>query len=170
MTKVRVAVRPSLLLVGVSSGFLGCGSSNPAASDGAWTQVAEKTACEAMNPHECRGVYGFTVTPDGHYVVGPADDGTRITGSISDSERARLAEGAAQVAGRLPGSPQCDGPGTVPGVGDEVDLTDARGVVWQVYELTLEGTCFRGTRDGATRLHDDLEALMASYYPRPFPR
>ncbi len=169
MRKVRVAVQLSSLAAAIASGVLACGSSNPAASDPSWTQVAEKTACEAMNPRECRGVYGFTVTPDGHYVVGPADDGTRIEGSISDSERARLSEDAARVAGRLGGSPQCDGPGSVPGVGDEVDLTDARGVVWPVYQLTLKGTCYRGARDDATRLHDDLGTLMASYYPRPFP-
>jgi hypothetical protein len=122
-----------------------------------------------MNPRECRGVYGFTVTPHGHYVVGPADDGTRIEGSISDSERARLSEDVAQVAGRLGGAPQCDGAGSVPGVGDEVDLTDAGGVVWLVYQLTLKGACTLGPRDAATRLHDDLQALMASYDPQPFP-
>ncbi len=170
MTNLRVVLRLLLLVAASAAGLAACGSPDPAGSDASWTQVAEKTSCEAMNPVWCRGTYGFTVTPDGHYVVGPADDGTRIEGSISDSERTRLSADVAQVAGRLGGSPQCDGPGSVPGVGDEVDLTDARGVVWQVYALTLQGTCYRGTRDGANRLHDDLETLLASYYPRPFPR
>ncbi len=169
MRKIRVAVQVSSLAAAIA-GFLACGSSDPAASDAAWTQFAEKTACEAMDPHQCRGAYGFTVTLDGRYFVGPADDGTRIEGSISDSERARLSGDVARVAGRLGGSPQCDGPASVPGVGDEVDLTDARGVVWPVYALGMMGTCTLGTRDAATRLHDDLETLLASYYPRPFPR
>jgi hypothetical protein len=170
MRTIRVAVQPSSLAAAFAAGLVACGSSNPASSDAPWTQVAEQTACEAMNPHQCRGVYGFTVTPDGHYLVGPADDGTTTAGSISDSERARLSGDAAQVAGSLGGSPVCEGTGSVPGVGDEVALTDARGAVWKVYELTLSGACTLGPRDAATRLHADLQALMASYYPRPFPK
>ena len=169
MTNLGVFLRLFPVVGASAAGFAGCGAANPVASDPSWTQVAEKTSCEAMNPVWCRGIYGFTLTPDGHYVVGPADDGTRIEGTISDSERTRLSGDVAHVAGRLAGTPQCGGPGGVPGVGDEVDLTDAGNAVWKVYELTLNGSCTLGPRDAANRLHDDLQALMASYYPRPFP-
>ncbi len=168
MTKVRV-VRSSALLALIASGLVACGSASPATPDTPWIRVSEKTSCETMNPRECRGVYGFAVTPDGHYVVGPADDGTTVAGPITDSDRARLSGDVALVAGRLGRSPECGGAPSVPGGGDEVDLTDGQGVVRPVYAFTLKGVCTLGTRDGATRLHDDLQAMMTVCYPRPFP-
>jgi hypothetical protein len=172
MKKVRVTVGSRAILGSVGAVALGlaaCGMQDPAGPDASWTQVTERTACEAMNPSFCAGTYGFTVMSDGRYTVGPADNGTQVGGSISDSAHARLSADAARVAGGLGGSQQCDTAGSVPGVGDAVDLTDAYGALWRVYDLGVKGTCFRGGRDPATRLHDDLRALMVSYYPRPFP-
>jgi hypothetical protein len=122
-----------------------------------------------MNPSFCAGAHGFTVTSDGRYTVGPADSGAQIGGSISDPERVQLSADAAQVAVGLGGGRQCDTAGSVPGVSDTVDLTDSRDGVSRVYDLGSRGTCYRGGRDQAIRLHDDLKVLLLEYYPRPFP-
>jgi len=166
-----MAVRTVLgvVLATAALGLGACGGQNPGAADAAWVQVAERTSCEALNPSYCAGLYGFTVTSDGRYVVGPADDGAQAVGSISGAERAQLSADAALVVGSLGGGLQCDGAGSVPGVSDAVDLTDSRDGLSRVYDLGLKGTCYRGGRDHATRLHDDLKALLLKYYPRPFP-
>jgi len=159
----------ALLAVAAAAGALSaCGSESPGGPDVTWVQVTERTACEALPSPFCVGVYGFTVTSDGRYTVGPADDGTRLEGSLTDEERIRISSDAAQLAASLGVDEMCDASGTVAGVGDSIDLTDSRNVVTRVYDLGLK-TCYRGGRARATQLHSDLAALMARYYPRPFP-
>lgn len=144
-----------------------CGS--PSAPDSSWVQVAEHTACEALAPQYCTGAFGFTVLNDGRFTVGPSDAGTTLTGSITDPERSQLSADAAQVSTSLTTTPLCDAAQTTPGVGDRVDLTDSRAGAVAVYEVGIGSVCFRAGRDQATKLHTDLAALMAKYYPRPFP-
>ncbi|MFI5184413.1 MAG: hypothetical protein ACHQNV_08445 [Vicinamibacteria bacterium] len=148
-------------------GMAACGS--PSAPDASWVQVAEHTACEAMNPQYCTGAFGFTVASDGRYTVGPADGGAAVSGSITSAERAQLSSDAALVSASLTSNPTCDPGPRIPGVGDRVDFVDSRGGTVPVYELGLGGVCYRASRDAAARLHADLAALMAKYYPRPFP-
>ena len=153
----------------VALGSTSCGSGNPGGPDATWVQVTEKTACEALVPAYCVGLYGFTVTSDGRYTVGPADGGAKLEGSLADKERVLIASDADALATNLGAAEVCDSSGTVPGVGDSVDLTDSRNVVTRVYALGLT-TCYRGGRAQATQLHKDLAGLMAQYYPRPFPQ
>jgi hypothetical protein len=145
-----------------------CGSGNPGGPDVTWVQLTETTACEALSPAFCVGVYGFTVTSDGRYTVGPAGDGTTLAGTLTDAERGRVSADAASLVASLGSAQVCDSTGAVPGVGDSIDLTDSRDVVTRVYDLGLK-TCYRGGRAQATQLHTALQALMARYYPRPFP-
>ena len=152
----------------VALGLAACGSDSPGGPDRTWVQVTERTACEALAPAFCVGVYGFTVRSDGRYSAGPADDGTKLEGSLTDAERVRISSDAAALVASLGVAEVCDSAGAVPGVGDSVDLTDSRDVVTRVYELGLKA-CYRGGRALATQLHSDLSALMARYYPRPFP-
>ena len=156
------------LLAAATAALSACGSGSPGGPDVTWVQVTEKTACEALVPAFCVGLYGFTVTSDGRYTAGPADDGTKLEGSLTDTERVRLSSDAAALAANLGVAEVCDSAGTVPGVGDSVDMYDSRNMVTRVYDLGLK-TCYRGGRTRATQLHDDLAALMARYYPRPFP-
>jgi hypothetical protein len=146
-----------------------CGMETPDGPGASWIQVTERTTCEALNPSFCTGIYGFTVMNDGRYTVGPANDGTQVGGSLTDAERSALSREADMVAAGLGGSQQCDTVGTVAGVSDAVDLTDSSHAVSRVYEIGVRRTCYRGGRDRAIQLHDDLRALMARYYPRPFP-
>jgi hypothetical protein len=145
-----------------------CGMTAPS---GGWSQVKEQTTCEALAPAFCVGAFGFTVQNDGRFTVGPADDGSMVSGALSASERAQVASDVALVSADLAGASQCDGGGAVPGVSDKVDLVDVTAGTVRVFDLggTVGSTCYRGGRDNAVRLHTDLSALMSRYYPRPFP-
>jgi len=166
ITPVRT---PAFLEMILAMALAGCGVPNPTEPDAFWMQVREETSCEALNPNYCMGLYGFTVMNDGRYTVGPADNGNEIRGILVDSERAALFRNAALVAGGVTGSADCDQVATIPGVRDVVDVTGRQNIISRVYDLSFQGTCYRGGRDAATRLHAGLSALMAKYYPRPFP-
>src|SRR5262245_6964543 len=146
-----------------------CGA--PGAPDTGFAQVSERTTCEALTARFCVGAFGFTVMSDGRFTVGPADDGSTLVGSLTGSEQAQLSADVAQISANLTGSEECDSVPSVPGVSDRVDVVDLRHGTVRVYDLggTLGLVCYRGGRDAATRLHADLGALLARYYPRPFP-
>ena len=144
-----------------------CG--NPSAPDASWVQVKEQTACEALSPQYCTGAFGFTVASDGRYTVGPADGGATLTGSITAGERTQLSADAALVSTSLTTNAICDPSPRIPGIGDRVDLVDSRAGTVPVYEVGVGSICYRAGRDAALRLHTDLAAVMARYYPRPFP-
>jgi len=164
MFVVRLPRRIAPLLALASAA---CGS--PSAPDSGWTQVSEHTACEALAPQYCTGAFGFAVQEDGRFTVGPSDSGATLTGTITAVERSRISSDAALVSASLTMTALCDEAHTIPGVGDRVDLTDTRAGTIPVYEAGLGGVCYRAGRDQAVKLHADLSALMAKYYPRPFP-
>lgn len=147
----------------------GCGS--PGSTDSGWAQVSERTTCEALLSRFCVGAFGFTVQSDGRFTVGPADDGTTITGALTGTELAALSADATRVSAGLPGSPQCEPVSSVPGVSDRVELVDLRQGPVLVYDLggTPGSVCYRGGREAAIRLHADLGGLLVQHYPRPFP-
>jgi hypothetical protein len=109
------------------------------------------------------------VQSDGHFAVGPSDTGATLSGSVTSSERDQLSADAAVVSASLTTTERCDLAQAVPGVGDRVDLLDARSGAVAVYQAGVSGVCYRSGRDAALKLHSDLALLMAKYYPRPFP-
>jgi hypothetical protein len=150
-----------------------CGQSPPVANG--WLQVKEQTQCEALNPSFCVGTYGFTLRRDGTYVVGPAPDGSVMSGSVPATDRARIDADVSALEGQ---DQECESAVTVPGVVDTVDLTTPNHSptgptvsLLLVFDLgsTPNRTCYVGGRDHVIRLHDDLRALMARYYATPFP-
>lgn len=164
MTRLARRLSPLVALWAIA-----CGSGSPSAPDPSWVQVAEHATCEALNPRLCAGAFGFTVQSDGHFVVGPADDGTTATGSITEAERARLSVEAAQVSATLTTTPVCDPTETIAGIGDRVDFVDSRAGTIPVYERGVGSICYRAGRQQVQALHTDLVTLMGKYYPRPFP-
>jgi hypothetical protein len=150
-----------------SASFLvACGSSQPPAVD--WKEVDEATTCEALNPASCVGAAGFRVSVDGSWTAGPSASGDMRRGTVTSEERVRLATDVLQIS--VGAAQQCDSAGNVPGVSDIVDLTLTQQGPLRVYEkgTTPNQVCYRGGRDAAARLHDDLNALMLKYYPQPF--
>lgn len=140
---------------------------------GRWQQVYAQVNCEAMRPNDCRGMYGFTVTPDGRFTVGNGEIGPTLTGSISAAERSRLNQLAGQVAaGGTRQAPTCVRAHTVPGLHDEVELTLPGAAPLVVYDRgSLPGKfCFLHHQQTADALHTLMQQLMAKYYPVPFPK
>lgn len=137
--------------------------------ESAWTQVSEHTGCEALSPQFCVGAFGFTVRSDGGFTVGPAGGGQALTGSLTDAERVQLSADAEAVATHLTTDLACDRTALIPGVTDRIDLVSGGLETVSVYQVNPGAVCYRSPRDAALRLHADLAALMAKYYPRPFP-
>jgi hypothetical protein len=138
----------------------------------AWTSLTEKTACGSADPRNCAGAYGFTVTHDGRYTIGPAPGGQTATGQIDGSSLAQLNGDALMFAGVDPATTaSCGGGISIAGVADDVQLTLADGTGFAPYGLfTDQGSdCTRGDRTSALQLHVDLRALMGKYYTTPFP-
>src|SRR5690349_19342080 len=102
----------------VVAGLISCRSLQQA-DPVSWTDVREQTSCEALNPAYCTGAYGFALTKDGIYQVGPAPDGIQVNAAITDSERNQLSADVASLSGDLT-TARCDSAGTVPGVSDAV--------------------------------------------------
>ena len=156
-----------LALFGAALGFAGCsGTDSP---DVTWTEVSERTGCEALNPQFCVGAYGFTVRSDGSYTVGPAGGGETLTGSVTGDERTRLSADAVAAAASITEQTSCDRTALVPGVADRVDLVAVPAGTVPVYQVNPGAICYRAAREASYTLHDDLAALMRKYYPRPFP-
>jgi hypothetical protein len=135
---------------------------------GGWTQVREVTTCEALNPSACVGAAGFTVRSDGTWVAGPSSSGATANGTLTATEKTLIASDVSVIDSQR--GTQCDAGSVVPGVSDLVEVTLLGGDMLRVFEkgTTPNQTCFRGGRDAAGRLHDDVTALMAKYYPKPF--
>jgi hypothetical protein len=160
MHKVRT---PFGLLLFLTAQLPGCGAGVLGSS---WVQVREQTACEAMNPQYCVGRYGFTVHNDGTFLVGPADSGVTMSGGLSAAELAQISSDAGALSSsNLRGAPECDSGRIIPGTGLSVDMT----LNDQTLVKVVENLCYRGGRDRAVKLRDDIETLTQKYYPRPFP-
>lgn len=158
-----------IALAWAAAALVACGS--PSAPDPAWAQVTEHTTCEALVAQYCTGAFGFTVHSDGHFTVGPAENGASLTGVLTELEWRQVSTDVAEVSSNLAASPQCDPAQTIPGITDQIDLMDPRQGSVRVYDLggTIGNLCYRGGRQQAAKLHTDLGALTSKYYPRPFP-
>jgi len=119
-----------------------------------------------MDPRYCVGHYGFTVHNDGTFLVGPADNGVTMGGGLSATELAQLSSDAGALSSsNLRGAQECDSGRIIPGTGLSVDMT----LNDQTTVTVVDNLCYRGGRDRAVRLRDDVNALTQKYHPRPFP-
>jgi hypothetical protein len=155
--------KPLGFLLFLTTQLPGCGAGVLGSS---WVDVREQTACEAMNPQYCVGRYGFTVRNDGSFLVGPAEDGVTMGGGLSAAELAQISSDAGALSSsNLRGAPECDSGRVIPGSGLSVDIT----LNDQTTVTVVQNLCYRGGRDRAVKLRDDLDGLTQKYYPRPFP-
>lgn len=143
--------------------LVACDTFRPVGSD--WLQVQEQTTCEALQPSACVGAFGFTLTRDGAVFLADHKD----PASLPASERTQLAGEIAALD--LGARVECDASPTIPGVTDHVDVTMTDGSVVRVFDkgTTPNQTCYRGGREAAIRLHDDVAAQMAKLYGTTIP-
>src|SRR5271165_2641770 len=86
--------------------------------------VTVSTSCEAMVPAYCQGRFGFRVTADGAFLVGPEPTGRSVSGHLRNAESRALRSAATQVlAGINALLVECHIRPAVPGVGERVDVS-----------------------------------------------
>jgi hypothetical protein len=143
-----------------------------ATASAAWLEVREQTACEAMQDGYCLGRYGFTIKHDGTFIAGPSGRGIKTEGRLERQELQRLREFIGQLSTMLPSEEKNCGPGGLPGIKDQMDITFSDGQVVRAYDLggSVGKVCYIGARDRVHKLHEYLHKLMTRYYPVPFPK
>lgn len=132
--------------------------------------VVVSTSCEAMVPDYCRGKFGFRVTSDGAWQVGPGPGGRSLAGHLREAERLALQSATARVLDSIPtSSVECHVRPAIPGVGESVMVsTQARTVVFRGAGGWLDRACAPGDATADARLFALADWLMRRYYPRPF--
>lgn len=139
-----------------------------------WRSVTINVTCEGKEPALCRGNFGFTVTSDGTFTVGPDGDGNTISEALSADELAMIAKGAEALSRTSTrAKPRCDKGPTDPASNQVVTLTKADGKTLTVYQSAIAGKgarCTVGKRADAIELETALGLLMTLHYPLPFPQ
>ena len=157
---------PALFLFGCGSG-----STQPTNQFGTPVQMSEKTACEALNPIDCSGLYGFTIDRVGNFTAGPSPTGVVITGAVTNDELNTLSGDATSYLASVTQVATCSTP-TSPAVGGEGDiislLTSAN------TQITILGgapplNCGVADPTKASALSSYFQQLREKYYPIPFP-
>lgn len=135
----------------------------------AWQQVANRTACEAMNPLYCAGIHGFVVNDHGHFIVGPNPSGKTLEGELTAGEFAQLKAHADAIATDIAADPvgKCESGPHMMGTADVITLT----VGAKVYSVTdgLNTECsYNGDSESTKQLKADVRQLRQKYYVTPF--
>jgi hypothetical protein len=133
--------------------------------------VTVSTSCEAMVPAYCQGRFGFRVTGDGAFLVGPEPNGRSVSGHLRDAESRALRSAAAQVLAGVSASlsVECNIRPEIPGVGESVEVSaNDRTVVLRGSGGRLGHGCAPGDATADARLFRLVDRLMRRYYPDPF--
>jgi hypothetical protein len=138
---------------------------------GTLSQISEKTTCEAMNPDDCSGGYGFLIDQTGRFTAGPSLAGMVLQGTITADELNTLSVDAnAYLASVIQLAP-CSAVPSVPGVADLITLLTSTGAKITVLDVGAlsGGTCAIADDTKASALELYLQQLRGKYYPVPFP-
>jgi hypothetical protein len=166
------------IAVTVGLAFAGCGKSAKNAQPGdaqqpqtgpAWS-LTLKSACTVAEEGQCLAQYGFTVSADGNYKVGPGPQGQLRAGSLTDSELADLKN---QVQTAITSTAAVRAEGHEADVDNESDdtLTLSRpGAADRVLARNTGSDFYYMTNaaDDAKSLHAAIRVLANSYYRLPF--
>lgn len=138
---------------------------------------------------ECVAGYGFTMTADGKYIVGPTPAGQTATGTLKPEELKYLNEKIAALTATAPAShPNGDEAAPAEGTAEAATAApqeacealvnteeDKLVLTQQGKEKILAQTreaqlCFQtANNEAASELHEAVKELAAAYYPTPFP-
>ncbi len=130
-----------------------------------WTQVGDRTTCEALAPASCSGYYGFVIDDLGNYTSGPNPQGQLGKGTLTTAEWNQLQAAANAVANDIAANPValCKAQQFLPGVSDVVQI-DATGMVYSVQDNANELCAYEGRPADSTALIDLIDTLRAKYY------
>jgi hypothetical protein len=141
----------------------------------AWKLVLQSKCAAASAAEQCVGFYGFTVSADGKFQVGPGPSGQLLNGILSAEENKALQDAylsaapSAQVLSANPSVCKASTDSSQDGATSTIQL------IRQGSEkalVTTESTqlCFQSANfDAAQALHDEIWQLANKYYTLPFP-
>ncbi len=123
-----------------------------------------------MVPANCQGRFGFRVTADGAFLVGPEPNGRSVSGHLRDAESRALRSAATRVLASINAmSVECHTRPEIPGVGESVDVSaHGRTVVLWGGGGRLGRGCAPGDAMADVKLFMVADQLMRRYYPDPF--
>lgn len=154
-------------ILGLAALLTGCGGGDSVSLHAAplWTQVSDKTTCEAQTPASCSGYYGFVIDNQGNYTAGPNPQGQSGKGALSTAEWNQLQTAANAVANDIAAAPDalCKPQQAVPGQSDVV-LIAAAGKVYSVQDGMNALCAWHGATADSTALIDLIDTLRAKYY------
>ena len=130
-----------------------------------WTQVSNRTTCEAEVPASCPGYYGFVIDNQGNYTAGPNPQGQTGKGALTAAEWNQLQTAANAVANDIAAAPDalCKPQQSVPGESNVV-LIAAAGQVYSVQDGMNDLCAWHGAPADSTALIDLIDTLRAKYY------
>jgi hypothetical protein len=179
-----------MAVLGMSTAtIMGCSDDKPAAAPAQaqaaplW-KVSLQSKC-AGDATECVAAYGFAITADGKYLVGPTPAGQTATGSLKPDELKALSDKIAALTSTAPAAhPNGDEAGTAEAAtaapqetcealvnSDEDKLVLTQQGKEKVLAQTRDSQlCFQtANNEAASELHQAVKELAATYYPTPFP-
>ncbi|MFL5815282.1 MAG: hypothetical protein ACJ763_17025 [Bdellovibrionia bacterium] len=185
-----------MAVLGMSTAISGCFLSSedqPAAAPAQaqasplW-KLSLQSKC-AGDAADCVAAYGFAITADGKYMVGPTPAGQTATGSLKPEELKYLNEKIEALTATAPAShPNGDEAAPAEGTAEAATAApqeacealvntdqDQLILTQQGKEKILAQTrnsqlCFQtANNEAASELHQAVKELAAAYYPTPFP-
>jgi hypothetical protein len=177
-TPFRIICLCLIPVAGVWLNACGSGGSSNTQSTPKWTSVSERTACEALDPSMCPGLYGFTIDSAGNYVAGPSPTAVVVKGTITADELNPLVATANDFLASITSTQACTTPPgpviqTFPGgEGDEIDIVSTSAqtiVVFDPYGVPPPPTvCVSADPAQTSGLTNAVHQLLDKYYPHPF--
>jgi hypothetical protein len=140
----------------------------------AWKLVLQ-SKCGTTSVEQCVGFYGFTVSADGSFQVGPGPSGQLLSGVLSADENKAIQEAYLNAA------PSVQALSNNPSVCKDSQDSSQDGATSTIQLLrqgaqkalvTTESSqlCFQSANfDAAQALHDEIWQLANKYYALPFP-
>jgi hypothetical protein len=185
-----------MAVLGMSTAISGCFLSSedkPAAAPAQaqasplW-KLSLQSKC-AGDAADCVAAYGFTITADGKYIVGPGPAGQTATGTLKPEELKYLNERIGALSATAPAAhPNGDEAAPAEGTAEAATAAPAEACEALVnteedqLTLTQQGKekilaqtrnsqlCFQtANNEAASELHEAVKELAAAYYPTPFP-
>jgi hypothetical protein len=138
-----------------------------------WSQLAETNTCSIADPSLCAGAYGFTVFPNGSYLVGPAPGGQATKGHLTATELSVLTgDAVAVLQTNISSGLTCISDAPIVGTNTTTSITpvgQSSVVIYQQSDPPNGSNCYAGSQTPAFNLHNDLNTILMKYYPVPFP-
>lgn len=136
-----------------------------------WQEINNKSVCSGTITNTCTGYYGFTVLPNGNYIVGPNVQGKTIGGALTGGEFAAINASASALASDVSSgaAAQCSEIMTMPS-SSQNDIVSLSLSNLSTYLIQIGSpSCSQSANaNAAAQLIAGMNQLTAKYYPAGF--